>query len=632
VNTREYSLFLHMTQRSKYHILLIVLLCLQMPLFAQTILIDSLQNLLSRKDLALEDRVTATSMMARITGNKDMKAAIVLNQQALALTAGLKDLKYKANVYSNLTQQYALNDSFPLAIKAMDSALYLARKSGDKQALGLAYYRKGWLHIIEQQEDSAVHYFFEALRVLDGQKSMTCEPAIYYFTAATYGDWNDLDGQAKYARLALSTAMQSQKPDDMVNGFQALATYLEYRYRENKDAAHKYLLDSALFCNRMALQIIKSQNGRLVTRSAPAILSLNTANMFAEYWPEQKDSLLHYLYLATDYAKATDQQEILANCYGMLSDMKVAEGNLAEAENLLLTAFYTIESYPAGGALVKSHIMQALSSVAEKQGNTAKALKYYKQYNDYYQQAFDKERLATAKRLEAQYEAEKKDKELQLLQQKASFNRELNFFYISLAIAAVLLLIFFFRSYHFRLRSSLQNQQLLELEKHDAQLQLKLEAEERARLEAEQLLMQERQERLQKELLAGALQVEEKNELLQTLQKKITTISNADPLLRQMDRIITDSRKMDEEFEAAKADFKEIDPEFFNRLQQKAKENLTRLDLKYCSYIRMGLTNKEIASRLAVEAKSIRMARYRLKQKLNLQKEESLDLFLTTLV
>jgi DNA-binding NarL/FixJ family response regulator len=46
----------------------------------------------------------------------------------------------------------------------------------------------------------------------------------------------------------------------------------------------------------------------------------------------------------------------------------------------------------------------------------------------------------------------------------------------------------------------------------------------------------------------------------------------------------------------------------------------------------MGLTNKEIASRLAVEAKSIRMARYRLKQKLNLQKEESLDVFLATLL
>lgn len=608
------------------------LLCLPITLFAQKTLIDSLQNLLAHKDLPLADRVTSTSMMARITGNKDMKAAIVLNQQALALTSGLKDEKYRANIFSALVQQYALNDSLSLAIKAMDSAFHYAQASSDKQALGLAYYRKGWLHIIEEQLDSATHYFFQALRTLDGQSKLTCEPAIYYFLAATYGDWNDIEQQEKYARLALSTGIQTQKPDDIINGYQALGTCLQYKYQSKKDSTLKYLLDSALYCNRMALLITKVDNNRLVTRSAPAILALNTANLFAEYFPRQKDSITSYLYMARDYAKATDQLEILANCYGMLSDIAVADGNLNEAENLLMTALFTVESYPAGGALVKSNIMQALATLAEKQGNPAKALKFYKEYIDHYQTAFDKQRLATAKRLSAQYEAEKKDKELQLLQQKASFNKELNFFYICLAIAAVLALIFFFRSYHFRLRASLQNQQLLELEKHDATLQLQLQAEERARLEAEQLLLQERQDRLQKELLAGALQVEEKNELLHTLQKKITTLSGNDPLVRQMDRIITDSRKMDEEFEAAKADFAEIDPEFFNRLQQKAKENLTRLDLKYCSYIRMGLTNKEIASRLAVEAKSIRMARYRLKQKLNLQKEDSLDVFLATLV
>ncbi|RAV59160.1 hypothetical protein DIU36_07735 [Mucilaginibacter rubeus] len=59
-------------------------------------------------------------------------------------------------------------------------------------------------------------------------------------------------------------------------------------------------------------------------------------------------------------------------------------------------------------------------------------------------------------------------------------------------------------------------------------------------------------------------------------------------------------------------------PGFFNALQQQAENSLTRLDLKYCSYILMGLDTKEIANRLGVEPKSIRMARYRLKQKLKL--------------
>ena len=55
---------------------------------------------------------------------------------------------------------------------------------------------------------------------------------------------------------------------------------------------------------------------------------------------------------------------------------------------------------------------------------------------------------------------------------------------------------------------------------------------------------------------------------------------------------------------------------------------LTRLDLKYCTYIFMGLTNKEIAMKMNVDPKSIRMARYRIKQKLDLAKEDSLDQFI----
>lgn len=273
-----------------------------------------------------------------------------------------------------------------------------------------------------------------------------------------------------------------------------------------------------------------------------------------------------------------------------------------------------------------------LAQAAEKKGDNAAALNYYKQYIDFYKTAFDAQQQATAKKSEAQYQSEKKEQELTLLQQRAHFNKQLNFFYICLAAAALLALVFFFRAYHFRLRASLQQALLNETKAQQLELQLQLQAEATARLEAEQQLLQERQEHLQNELLAGALQVEEKNDLLQALQKKITTHNSADPVLRQMDRIITDSRKMDEGFESAKSDLADIHPEFITRLQEKAAEGLTRLDLKYCAYIRMGLSNKEIASRLAVEAKSIRMARYRLKQKLNLQKDESLDTFLSTIV
>jgi len=49
---------------------------------------------------------------------------------------------------------------------------------------------------------------------------------------------------------------------------------------------------------------------------------------------------------------------------------------------------------------------------------------------------------------------------------------------------------------------------------------------------------------------------------------------------------------------------------------------LSRLDLKHCSYISIGLSNKEIARRLA---------RYHIKLKLGLDKEDDPDEYINTL-
>ena len=52
-------------------------------------------------------------------------------------------------------------------------------------------------------------------------------------------------------------------------------------------------------------------------------------------------------------------------------------------------------------------------------------------------------------------------------------------------------------------------------------MQVRLEREEQARLKAEQQLMQIQQEQLKKEVMANALQIEHKNQMLFGLKEKI---------------------------------------------------------------------------------------------------------------
>ncbi|ETZ22136.1 LuxR C-terminal-related transcriptional regulator [Pedobacter sp. V48] len=121
--------------------------------------------------------------------------------------------------------------------------------------------------------------------------------------------------------------------------------------------------------------------------------------------------------------------------------------------------------------------------------------------------------------------------------------------------------------------------------------------------------------------------MEQKNELLELLSGKVSTDSHL-TLDEQIKRIIHQQKRIDKDFEELKTDFFESNPIFFDRLQKKANQALTRLDLKYCAYILMGLSNKEVAIRLGIEPKSIRMARYRIKQKFGLDKEDNLDNFI----
>lgn len=249
------------------------------------------------------------------------------------------------------------------------------------------------------------------------------------------------------------------------------------------------------------------------------------------------------------------------------------------------------------------------------------------------------------KELEAKYQTEKNAIALKTLQQTARLHKRLSYLYISLALAFIAAAIFLFRSLRFRLKlvekekedaallTQLKQQEIkqLAMEKQEAELQARLKDEEAMRLIAEQQLLQERQERLQKDLLAGTLLVEQKTALLHTLQKKIAENKNHKFVLTQLNRIIDHDKKIDESFADNRADFDNINPEFLEKLKDRSGNSLSRLDLKHCSYIYLGLTNKEMSQKLGIAPKSILMARYRIRLKLKLGKEEELDEYIRSL-
>src|SRR5690606_8746497 len=121
-----------------------------------------------------------------------------------------------------------------------------------------------------------------------------------------------------------------------------------------------------------------------------------------------------------------------------------------------------------------------------------------------------------------------------------------------------------------RLKTAKQKQLLLTGLKNEAELQANLKEEETARLVVERILLQERLDRLEKELLAGTLHMEEKNKLLENLTEKLSSLQSTDPMHQQIRRLISKNSEVDKGYNEIKTELSEIRPEFIEGLQKKA--------------------------------------------------------------
>ena len=194
---------------------------------------------------------------------------------------------------------------------------------------------------------------------------------------------------------------------------------------------------------------------------------------------------------------------------------------------------------------------------------------------------------------------------------------------IALAIAGLI-----FLAYLIRYRNKLNKPKtaLLQSEKIETELTLELEKQEKARLKAEKELNDIQQEQLQKAALATSLQLDKKNSFINDLKEKVK-----DDKSINLDRILKDERLTDEDFSSIINLVQDVHPNFFKKINEVSKNKLTNLDLKYAAYIYLNMDNLKIANLLKVEPKTVRMAKYRLKQKLGIDKEEDLAKFIQKL-
>lgn len=596
-----------------------LLSCLPILTFAQQRYRDSLEEKLSQANLSDYDKVIVQCKLARAYFETDLDKAIAFTNNA----AGASGADAKAWLYATRIHLLVQKKNKPAAYAARDSALIYVNQAKAPLAKGIVWLRNGWLDIIDNENDLAVSKLLKAVEYFKTPAGAPYAALSYHYLASIYSYGTDTARQGNYARECYARALQSGEPDILNTAYYTMGQYFHDCYKLN---SRKQLLDSALSYYSQSIALSNRERSRIILRSNTAAVALNTANIYFQHYPSSfRDSVYRYLDIAEQIATETSLTEILINCYGMRSEYALRNNKADEAEQLLLTALSEVDASTVKMPLTQSRIYRALVRVAEEKNDPRLALSYMKSYVSSNEEAFNQEKINNAQKIDARYRAAQQAQKIALLEQEAAFREKRNLLSIGLGAAGIAALSFLLVSYNYKLKASMRKQELIDKEKEEVILKVKLQEAETNQLLAEQALLRERQQRLEKELLAEQLLKDSKNQIMEILADKHTSGNE------EIKKLIKRQQQLDEEYEDHKTDFVEVHSSFFEQLQQRAGNSLTRLDMKYCSYILMGLSNKEISTRLNIEPKSIRMARYRIKQKLGLGKDDSLDNFIKTL-
>ena len=101
---------------------------------------------------------------------------------------------------------------------------------------------------------------------------------------------------------------------------------------------------------------------------------------------------------------------------------------------------------------------------------------------------------------------------------------------------------------------------------------------------------------------------------------KLNDIKTVKPVVSLINKTLNDT----EDWEYFEEAFNHADKDFFKKVKE-FHPQLTPNDLRLCVYLRLNLSSKEIAPLLNISPRSVEIKRYRLRKKIDINRETNLN-------
>lgn len=126
-----------------------------------------------------------------------------------------------------------------------------------------------------------------------------------------------------------------------------------------------------------------------------------------------------------------------------------------------------------------------------------------------------------------------------------------------------------------------------------------------------------------RELANSTMNLINKNEFLNAIKSELQMSKPLDAKTKKVIKIIDKNLNNNDDWKMFEEAFNNADKDFLKKIKTKYP-SLTPNDLRLCAYLRLNLSSKEIAPLFNISAKSVEVKRYRLRKKMDLDKEISL--------
>ncbi len=521
------------------------------------------------------------------------------------------DAELKAKSLNLLGVDYRRLGEYQLAHQSAANALKIYRSLSDSAGILGTLMNDAKVFNNTGDKEKAMQLYFDALKYTEKVKDTLKTGQLYGLIANVYMDI-DRDEKGKvYYRKAIRKLKAYQNTSlyaDNLNNY-GIVFYDEQVY------------DSALFFYTKALDVYR----RIEQTDAIAVGYQNIGITYV--FLDSIGKGLQFLKHAKAIFKSLKLQRDLASVYVDLGRAYIEVNRFDSADYYLGQALEV--SSEIHQAFYKKEALLLRYKMYEEAGDFEAALKAFKKYVTFKDSLDNKEMRENFQELEVKYQTIQHEKEIIHLKDQELLDRAEKRLLIFGIIGLLLFFILILSLILVRRKKDMQihRQKIVVHQKEKA-----LARAELAQREAHEKQLENELEFKTKQLATHALNMMQKNKLLQDITEDIERrikspdCKNREAMI-QVRHSLKQGLNVERDWDLFKLYFEQINERFFDELK-KINLKLTGNDYKLCALIKLNMSVKEMASVMNISADSLKNARYRLKKKLKLRAEERLNTFI----